>query len=381
MSWVIGLALALAAAAAAIFVFRRWQGWSAPSTDVLAAQTFGRILQGERVEALAEMRRLYQSTQQNVGVGVALGVLLRDLGKCQAAIRTHRSLTARNGLDPDTKALVYAELAADYLASGLLGRAREAADRALELKPDESLAARVGERVYIQLQDWEGAAKLVRAHAAAAGLDAGPRLGLLYCEQAAARQAEGDEDGALAAYKKATSADKHCTPAYLAIAEHWRRVGKPAKALSALQKHKDRFAEREWLWLEAMLGVCLDLGDHGPFLEAVHARLEAAPDDWRARAALAQFLGETGEWEEAADALTACLQQSPRTLRLHRLFWDLIFRGQNRDTLLARYRDAIETQLADSALYVCENCGARTQRLVWSCPSCHGAYSFTERKL
>ncbi len=381
MIWLIALGLALAAGLAVLLIYRPWRESSEPSTESLVAQTFGRLLEGERGEVLEEMRRLYRRTRQNVGVGVALGSLLRHLGKCQAAIRTHRSITARVDIEPAAKAMAYAELAADYLACGLLGRAREAVDQALALKPDEAFAARVGERVYVRLEDWEGAVRLMRAYGFSARKDVSRRLGLLYCEQGARLLENGEAEASLAVFKKAISADKDCLPAYLAVSDYWRRAGKPDKAIAYLRKKWDRFSSAEWLAVEALRELAIDTGNPEPFLEAVERRLETDPADWRARACLARRCLETGDRQAAAEALDLCLEQAPNILLLHQLYWELVLRDAARDSALEGYRPFFQRDLADCERYVCSVCGCRDAKLRWICPGCHAGYSFTERTL
>ncbi len=88
------------------------------SRETLLSRTFSQILEGRREDVLGDMRALYQKTGQDVGIGMALGVLFRHLGKNQIAIRTHRSLATRRELEPDFLALIHVELAADYLVTG-----------------------------------------------------------------------------------------------------------------------------------------------------------------------------------------------------------------------------------------------------------------------
>lgn len=348
--------------------------------EVLLARTFSRILDGDHERVLEEMRKLYAQTNQDVGIGLALGVLLRHLGKHQVAIRTHRSLTTHTDLRPALLAQVYTELGADYLESGLLDRARTALERAIKLVPPDDLTVRHGERIYVSLKDWDAAFKLVQAHGKRKKANLSDRLGLLRYRQGEDAWQKGETDEAVAAYKKAISVHPKCVPAHLAMARQYRELGKHSKAKSWLTRHRQVFKDHEWLLMEAWRELSMAMADDQIFLEPIHERLQEAPKDWRCRIILGHFLTETGQFQEASDELLRCLEQSPQTLMIHQKIWNLMLRSDS-PQFWTRYRGLLKGDLRFSNPYTCKACMYHSETILWHCPSCHRIYSFSERKI
>lgn len=351
-----------------------------PSNEMLLSHTFTHILEGDHTGVLDRMRRLYEQTGHDVGIGLALGNLLRSLGKNKVAIRTHRSLTTRGELPAEVTALIHTELAADYLASGLLSRAKESLEQALELhKPDE-VTARYGEEIYERLGEFNAVAKLLAAWGKNGGKDSGHRIALLRCRQAEKAWEEDNLKEANDSLKKAFSADEDCLPAYLLNSRMLRESGKPDKARAYLDKHLERFAGKEWLVVEEWKNIAMADSQISLFLDAVERHLQKEPEDWRTRAVLGNFLFDTGEYEQAADALLAALDAAPHVLKLHQNMWSLMMRMGEMD-VLERYRAQVKEDLVFSKPYRCKGCSYDSEKLVWRCPSCHRIYSFSERNI
>lgn len=352
------------------------------TTDMLVSRTFTRILEGERDGVLEEMRELYTRTNQDVGVGIALGNLLREVGKIPVAIRTHQSLTTRRDLKPATLALIHTEIAADYLASGLLERARNALETATQLTKPDALVARIGEKIYTQLHDWDAAYKLLSSYGKAWDLDVKQRLALLRFNQAShlIHSSEPDLAAASSLLKKATSVDPKCLPAYTLHALVLAQQGKPEKARQLLAKHETDFEDQMWLALECHRQLTVIDGREDLMLDACERFLTKNPDDWRARAVLGVFQTETGVYDEAAENLLLCQEQAPQVLVLHQKLWSLMLRTTDMD-LLARYRDQVKADLVFSKPYQCKACGFNVAEIHWQCPSCDRTYSFNERHI
>lgn len=379
-TWLLGFLILIVLGALVYGAFRISRRTRKTTNEMLLSHTFTHILEGDHSGVLERMRKLYAQTGQDVGIGLALGNLLRVLGKNQTAIRTHQSLTSRPELSADLISLIHTELAADYLASGLLERARDSLEQALVIGHPDELLARYGEQIYEKLGDYDAAHKLVTAYGKAAKEDMSSRLALLRCRQAELAWERDDVDMANTALKKAFSAQSDCIPAYLLNTRFLRESGSPEKARGYLSKHMKHFTGRVWLALEELKQIAIRDGKHQTFLNAAEKHLMAEPSDWRARAVQGTFLMDIGEHETAAEELLTCLQAAPQVLMLHQSIWSLFLRTEN-TTILARYRDQVKQDLVFSQPYACKACQFRSEQIQWRCPSCHRAYSFIERKI
>lgn len=349
--------------------------------EVLLARTFSKVLEGERGPVLEEMRQLYKRSQRDVGIGLALGTLFRHAGKLRLATQAHKSLLAHQDLDPELEATIHAELSADYLAAGLLDRAQAAAEASLAIKPDEEMAVRYAERIYTRLRRWDDAVTVVERFGKLRREDVSERLALLRFSQGLHLWDEGEMDAAGEAFKKGQQTDSECLPVILGQARYLRRSGKPGKALTYLKKREKAFQDHGWLQLREYKKIAIAEENHRTFTDAMDAHLAEKPNDWRARAELGVFLTETGHYDEAADALLTCLQQSPHTVILHHYVWDLLRRMGKPMPVFLRYRETLSVHLDIHDAYVCNACGYRAAQLMWTCPVCFHGYTFRERTI
>ena len=380
MTWWPLLLIAIPAAAA-LFFFQVHRKKRAVPKEVLLARVFGKILDGERKEVLEEMYDLYHGSGQDPGVGLALGVLYRHLGKHQVAIRTHQSLANRSDLSAPLAALIYSELAADFLASGLLERARHALEKSLQLQPGDEITTRYGERVLVMLKDWDAAVKLVQVYGKRRGVAVAERIGLLRYEQGSLLWEEGRREEALAAFKKAVSVHPQCLPAYLGVSRYYRHQDKATKALNFLKKHEARFLNEPWLYFRELMKIAKILENHPAFLNPVHKHLETHGRDWRSRSILGTFYMDTGRYDEAADHLFASLEIAPEVLLVHQKIWSLMLQSDTSLDIFRSYQEKVSKDLSFSNPYECRACGFHAAGLLWLCPACHRSYSFDERKI
>lgn len=364
-----------------IFLWVAGRATSRPSRDILLGKTFGKLLDGERQEVLAEMRQLYQETQQDVGIGLALGILLRHLGKNQLAIRTHRSLISRTNLESDLKALILTELSADYLASGLLDRAKVALEEGMALGQQDELMTRFGERIYSRLENWDAAFQVVQNHGKRSGQNVSARLALIRNDQGCHHLALGQMDQAQAIFRKATQIDPGCLPAYLNRARILREQGQPQKALKLLLRKFEYFQGQEWLALKGIKACALALDQPAILVDQLEKHLECEPEDWRTMLVYAGMEKDFGNYTKSADWYLKALQFSPQTLLIHQRLWAVMLRSDDADRIMKTYQNQVREDMVFSAPYECQGCHYHSRELVWRCPSCFRNYSFRERAL
>ena len=345
------------------------------------ARTMSKLMAGEREEVLQEMRELYAETGQEPAVGLALGTLLRHVGKHQTAVRTQRSLLLRPDLPHDFKALILTELACDYLELGLLERSRLALEEAVQLQGVDGWRAKLGEQLYCRLEDFDTAAQLVLANAKRVGKDMSARVGLIRFRQGELLLRRGDPAGAMTAWKKAMSADPGCVPAILAAAAHHRRHERPDKALSLLRKKlkQNHLTGYEWLAFAELEQLAIVTNDNAVLIEPVLTWLVDHPDDWRVRRILSHFQMETGQHSEASENLMLCLEAAPRGLILHEQLRLLLTRGDQPWDLFEEYHAFLERDQPFRSGFACSHCDYRAGEMLWWCPSCRKDYSFVER--
>ncbi|CAM2008985.1 tetratricopeptide repeat protein [Acanthopleuribacter pedis] len=351
------------------------------SREFLLAKALNTLIDGREDDAADALRALYQESEQEPAVGLVLGSLFRRRGKLKMATQTHKGLSLRADLDPELKALIKTELAADYLAGGMLERAQTALDEAVaEGGPTEN-SVFYGRRIHIKLGEWDRAYKLVQNWGKKEGRNVKPELALLRNRQGEYAFDQEDYDGAAALFKKALQLDPTCFSAILNSSRCLRYTEKSHKALSWMQKHEAAFEGHEWLFHKELMKIAVALQNHDVFVLPAMARIEAESDDWRTRSVLGSFLMEIGDFDGAFQQLHAALETAPETLLLHQKMWQLMWRNGSDPGLFSRYQQLVRDTIHFDATYECGRCRHRDNRLHQQCPRCFAMNSFRERRL
>jgi lipopolysaccharide biosynthesis regulator YciM len=320
------------------------------------------------IEALSDAARL--GSPEAVETYLALGALFRRTGDLPRAIRLHRNMLLRPGLDPARRQEIERELAEDYRRGGLLGEA-QAAFRALWEGGDrvagEGLrdalidAGRLEDAAGVQRELGGGGDDPVMAHLLAA---------------LARSRLPGDAAQARAAARGAVAASPGSGDALLALAEAEGRCGDAAAASAAVAaafSADPGSALLAWPALEA-------LGDGRAALEFVDSRLAASPADAALHYLRARLLDRAGEpgsaLEEAGRALEADATGEV-TLMMRDLLRDA---SRPRPEELARRHDLLVRALLRKARPVrCARCGAEAPVRAWRCRRCGAFESFAAK--
>ncbi len=349
--------------------------------EVKLAQTFHKLLDGGGDEAIGDLRELYVRSDHDVGIGLALGIVLRQRGDLRAAIRLHQSLINRSGLEHAVVAYLYAELAADFLASGLLMRAAEAMGQARETGFLDDWICHKGVSVYTKMRCWDDAIALLKIYAKQSRRSMEEEIAWVHVESAEVAIEDEDLDQAQVAFEKALSVNPACIPALLGVSSCYRLKQKPEKAQKYLSKHRAAFKEYLWLWIEESAHVANQIGHAEHFIKETIQALEQDPDDWRSRRVCAEFAMTLGMYEEASRLMAVCLELAPRVLIVHQSFWRLISRSPLAADVMKIYMGMVSDKMSFGRPYHCSACEYHTDAIIWRCPSCDRLRTITEKRI
>jgi lipopolysaccharide biosynthesis regulator YciM len=373
MFWLVVGLLALAAAVALILAerFRRKRDQARAYLE-----GFRHMLSDDHdaaIEALSDAARL--GSAEGVGTYLALGALFRRTGDLDRAIRLHRNMLMRPGLDPTRRMEVERELAHDFRSGGMLDDAAEAF-RSLAARGDR-LAAEGLRDALIDQGDLAGA---VEAQRSLANGEEDPVLSrLLAC--LAREQLATDAARARRLAAEAAAAGPRVPEALLALAEAEAVAGEGAAAADALRRALDAdpgAAVLAWPALSALQR------SHGALAGALVAeRLERHPADAALHLLDARLGAAAGDGPRFVEALRRALEldgSGEVTLAIRDLLRepdagaaDGI--GERHALLLAALARPVKPLR-------CRHCLTESLSRTWRCPSCgafdaygrHGAF-------
>lgn len=328
------------------------------------------ILAHDNDAAIAELTRAVSENTGTVETYFALGVLYRERGEYERAVRVHQSILVRADSNRRLRLEARFQLGLDFEAAGFVRRARKAFEEVLEKEPKHAGAARKLLALHEAEGEWERAWKALRR---VVKIDKQPdevHASHLLAEMGLAALAAGDLGLAKKHLRHARRAHPEGIHPRHAHALWLRQAGKPRAAAE--------------LWLECLRSAP-DLAAYFlPHLEAAFAamgspellagRLEALvterPESVQLRLAQARFVGARDP-ARSLELLRQVIAEAPSLLTARRLLGRLLLAGDDPGALRTEYEALLATLGRVERSYRCARCGHTDQELFWRCPRCH----------
>lgn len=302
---------------------------------------------------------------------LALGSLVRRRGEVDKAIRVHQGLLARPVLTPAQRTRTELELARDYMAAGLLGRAENLLiDVARRDATERPTAQRALLEIYQREREWRQAVAVGREIARHDRSVRG-QLAHLQCELAIAALQQGDLRAARQELGRASRFEPGCARIGLIGAEVELVGGQPRAARRHLERTVNLDPDLIPQTLEPYGRACREMSDDAGYVAFLERCVRIAP----CPEAVVELAGHRERSEGAEAAAELVLEEMLRRPSLGGFVTLLEHLGRDGKPLgpeqlvqLHRYSRAL---LERQPAYRCRNCGFPSRSLMWQCPGCH----------
>ena len=335
--------------------------------------------------AIQELTKAAQTAGDALEIHLILGNLYREKGQVGRAIQEHQALLQRPNLRKLEHANVLLCLGLDYKRGGFVDRALEAFTEVLRLDPGNEYALANLEKLYEEQQQWSDAYATRQRLAAAAPEDEAGRHHriLAFLEGALGRDARkrGDSSDALRRFEAAIKLDGSNAPAYLSLGDVRLEHGDRGGAVAAWERLIAEVPDRAYLAFPRLEAAYTSAGDPGRFQALCRRLIEASPQDWRARLALARHLSADGGAGEGLELLFDALVINPHALAIHQAIWETLSHLDLPQPLLQRYIELTRASVFYLDPHICIRCRYRSTELLWQCPHCHEWDSFIEERI
>lgn len=302
----------------------------------------------------------------------ALGNLFRRRGQFDRAIRLHSFLVNRAELPEKERALAMAELALDYLKSGMYDRAESAYEQLSTFKGREVEALEALMHIYCTEHEWKKAVETAE-RLQKSGKDLHVEISHYYCELANLARCTKD----------AARASEFVTSALQANPENPRAMSLAADL--ALDAGKTQDAISAWSQIENAKPA------YAPLIAAKKADVLAETD----KAAAMKYLKETFAKSGSVDVLTAAVARmsvwadaptaaafagealkSRPSLSAFSVLCNLRSKADPDDEQARLLAEVTTKQSKLFARYQCSHCGFLAHTFSWQCPGCERWDSF-----
>ena len=333
------------------------------------------LLNDEPDEAIDTFIKALEINSDTVETHLALGALLRRRGRVDKAIKVHQTLLARQGLERTFFDSTRLQLAMDYIAAGLLGRAemllKEIDEEGGEARR-EALEQLV--TVYQTEKEWELALTCVQSLLQTPKYKKDEALRSIAahycCELAEDLLKQQQLQRAREQIRRAFTFDRKHVRASLLLGRLEQCLGNTPIAIKELLRLRSNYPDFSCCVLE-LLGDWHADPDRQPQWEALLSeQLVLSPDTF-----VVQHLAHSIQRQRGHDAAIEFLEshhdQHPSLSNLVTLLhWHLADIEGAVQQNLARIKQRLAAMLQQQYSYRCNHCGYESRKLYWLCPSC-----------
>ena len=331
------------------------------------------LLDGEKEEALQQLKLAVSLDTSNVDAYIRLGDLLRRNGKSDRALQLHLSLMVRPGISKREKGSIARSIAEDYVQLRDPQKAISTLKKWVAENPKDFHAKEDLLSLYEEQKLWKEAYRLQKEILERKKPFDTLLLALYRAYIGEDCMKEGKLQEAREALREALKLDRNCVPAILYLGdlsyssgriedaiEYWRRILKETPhyaplVFSRLEKayfDRGRFSELEKIFEELV---------------------DQSPEDTRTLFAQAEIYQKKGKDEDAVRIYEKILELKPDPSRTRSALSGLLEISLKRKNLeeSRRHAKALSELLSiENEVYACSNCGFESKEHLWRCPSC-----------
>lgn len=321
-------------------------------------------------EALDEFIHSLEVKPETLNLHLSIGKHFRQEGEVDKAILVHQNLLAHPQLSTKNSAPIIYELAKDYKAAGLFDRAESLLQQLLNSRAFSLRAKRLLLELLEHEKEWEQAIEIAKTIDVKQFETINLRVAHYYCEIAEADIREGGITDARRHLKRAMSASKLCTRAYLTQARLEMQYGRFNYAIKILKRMIDKVPDDTAI----ALPVLLECSEASDTLVAYQKYLMERYDqtgDGSVLLFLVEALVCLGEDSRAIGLLERAEDESP-SLSVLELLIQKVGASDNsyQERILPLLLKALSNAKQGRSNYVCGSCGFSGKQLHWRCPSC-----------
>jgi lipopolysaccharide biosynthesis regulator YciM len=328
------------------------------------------------IEAFLEAAKVDPET---IELHFTLGSLFRRRGETDRAIRIHKNLVEREGLNDEQRLNALSELGQDYLKAGLLDRAEDIFSKLRNTARDED-ALKCLLEIYQQEKEWTQAiaiAEQLGSHSDHAWQN---EIAEFNCELASAELMHGRTEAARIYLDKALASNRKCVRATILQGDLALSENNIDAAIDAWTRVESQNAAYLALVAEKLMDAYRKQGNPEQGLHLLRAYLEKHTSLDLLDAVVSAEM-ESGGPEAAYQRVRDELRRNPTLIGLDKLLEAQIYLAPpERRSDLELVKNLIHTHTRRVARYRCDNCGFKARQFYWRCPGCGGWETYPPKR-
>ncbi|RCW76127.1 lipopolysaccharide assembly protein LapB [Pseudorhodoferax soli] len=335
------------------------------------------LLNEQQDQAIDAFIEAVQKDPDTTELHFALGNLFRRRGEYQRAVRVHEHLLSRADLSAADRQRAQHDLALDFLKAGLLDRAEDAL-RKLEGTRYEAQALLALLAIYERSRDWPQATEIAQKLQDHGEGSFSGRMAHYLCEQAAARNAAGDSEGATQLLARAITTAPQAPRPRIDQALMQVKADRPAEALRTLLELSSVAPQS----VPLIASVLAQTGSAAGQVPQALAALQASYDSFASLDVLDAIVAlESAQGTQREQARQRYLQHLEREQSLVATARWLAGEKLEHEQFHPQVQRAIEHATRPLTRYRCAACGFEAKQHFWQCPGCQAWDSYPPRRV
>ncbi|MFQ5864105.1 MAG: tetratricopeptide repeat protein [bacterium] len=328
------------------------------------------LLAGKPKSALNKFKDAVTKNSNNIDAYLKIGDILRDLGQVERSINVHKYLTVRSNLKPNQQQEILKSLAKDYQAAKQFDKALEVINKVLEEDKMNLWAHEMKLHLHEQKEEWDKAFQAYKDLKKLRTDFKNGRLALYKVEEGLQLINFGKEKEARNRFRDAIKIDPNSPPAYIYLADSYKRENRKGEALKILKQFVERVPEQSYLAFERIKELLYEGGVYGEIENLYLNIIDGQPANLSARLALSEIYEKKGELDKAINTCLEVLEKDPLNKTAKQYLVRLYHNSGNDSAAVKQALDLIDELLKKKERFQCELCGYESEEPFWRCPNC-----------
>ncbi len=354
----------------AMYLFRKKPGAALDQSAADYTEGLNLLLAGEREAALKRFRDAVTKNSRNVDAYLKIGDILRETGQVERAINVHKYLTVRSGLSQKQREEIMHSLAKDYEQAREFDKGLEVLNKVLEENKHAVWAQEMKLKFFELKEEWDNAFQAYKELRKNRGESKNGRLALYRVQEGLQLIRSGKEREARTRFKDAIKIDPSSPPAYIYLADSYRRENRNSDALQVLKEFVERVPSQSYLAFERIKDLLFEGGVFGEIENVYLEIIEIQPNNLMARLALAEIYEKKGELEKAIATCQDVMEKDASNEIARKHLVRLYHKAGDDEKSVRQALDLIDDSLKHKQMFKCKECGYQANEPFWRCPQC-----------
>ncbi len=336
------------------------------------------LADGDYRRAIQKFKESVKENTENIEAYLRLGDLLREKGLAKNALKIHKDLTFRSGLEKDFRMRVHRSLMLDYEAIGDLENTIISAKTILDNNGIFTKEAATKLINCLEKQEkWDEAYHACKKYFKNIPLHMTKKMALYLVFQGLDLLEREENREARIKFKEALKVDPECSPAYYYMGKSYFEENRLQEAIEQWTKMCKKIPKQAYIAFDDLERAWFELGNFSEAEKLYNSLLASDGKNVKAALALVEIYDKKGEYDRALEILNRLENNNVEDPLLPGYRIQVLYdKGQYKVAANYAINFLKKKNLLGNNKYICQECHYISEEPLWICPQCKSIDSF-----